>query len=90
MLGQSICSCTYLAHYELESNVIIIIIISVITCVLTASVAFFCCRCNDVTMEFKAVSMARSVKGTEDPAFASRETFKARGLEHAFALNGHK
>ncbi|KAL0050163.1 hypothetical protein WJX82_005580 [Trebouxia sp. C0006] len=49
-----------------------------------------CPKCNDVTMEFKAVSMARSVKGTEDPAFASRETFKARGLEHAFALNGHK
>ncbi len=49
-----------------------------------------CCRCNDVTMEFKAVSMARSVKGAEDPAFASRETFKARGVEHAFALNGHK
>jgi hypothetical protein len=41
-------------------------------------------------MEFKAVSMARSVKGTEDPAFASRETFKARGVEHAFALNGQK
>ena len=49
-----------------------------------------CCRCNDVTMEFKAVSMARSVKGTEDPAFASREIFKARGVEHAFALYGQK
>lgn len=49
-----------------------------------------CPKCNDVTMEFKAVSMARSVKGTEDLALASRETFKARGVEHAFALNGHK
>ncbi|KAA6429228.1 MAG: MCM10 protein [Trebouxia sp. A1-2] len=49
-----------------------------------------CPKCNDVTMKFKAVSMARSVKGAEDPAFASRETFKARGTEHAFALNGHK
>ncbi|KAL0042006.1 hypothetical protein WJX77_000505 [Trebouxia sp. C0004] len=49
-----------------------------------------CPKCNDVSMEFKAVSMARSVKGTEDPAFASRETFKSRGVEHAFALNGQK
>jgi len=40
-------------------------------------------------MEFKAVSMAPSVKNKADPAFATREEFKARGVEHAFALNGH-
>lgn len=51
-------------------------------------VLFWCGRCNDINMEFKAVSMARSVASKEDPAFASRESFKARGTEHAFSLNG--
>ena len=49
-----------------------------------------CCRCNDINMEFKAVSMARSVKDNADPAFASRDKFKARGEEHAFALSGQR
>ncbi|KAL3160958.1 hypothetical protein ABBQ38_009350 [Trebouxia sp. C0009 RCD-2024] len=44
-------------------------------------------KCNDINMEFKAASMARSVKDKTEHAHASREAFKARGVEHAFALN---
>ena len=39
-------------------------------------------------MEFKAASMGRAVKENAEPAYASRAGFKARGTEHAFALNG--
>ena len=53
-----------------------------------ASTSYFCaCRCNDINMEFKAASMARSAKDKTDHSLASREAFKARGVEHAFALN---
>lgn len=41
-----------------------------------------------MNMEFKAASMARSVTDKADYSHASREAFKARGVEHAFALNG--
>lgn len=46
------------------------------------------CRCNDPGMEFKAASMGRAVKENAEPSYASRQGFKARGVEHAFALNG--
>lgn len=38
-------------------------------------------------MEFKAASMARTVKDKTEHAHASKEAFKARGAEHSFALN---
>ena len=56
-------------------------------CAIASAVCLHVCRCNDINMEFKAASMARTVSDKTEHSHASREAFKARGAEHAFALN---